>query len=153
MPLQPEDQVAKHEGTHGWSSRGFSGVPEAVDYSFDFTELWPRYTSFRRGGRSSSTCIPHVKLAPMSAPGPAGERQEHLDAAISFVGARQRRRLFRAFEILRVTWATGTFLYLPGFLKDHNMEAAAGCGKNLCGFSACWVWIPLELLVVHGVTD
>ena len=29
----------------------------------------------------------HVKLSPMSALGPAGERQEHLDATVSFAGA------------------------------------------------------------------
>ena len=31
----------------------------------------------------------------MSAPGPTGERQEHLDAIVAFAGAGQRRRLFR----------------------------------------------------------
>ena len=31
--------------------------------------------------------LPHVKLSPMSAPGPAGERQEHLDASVSLAGA------------------------------------------------------------------
>ena len=43
----------------------------------------------------------------MSAPGPAGERQEHLDAIVSFAGAGQRRRLFRGLDILTVKWATG----------------------------------------------
>ena len=43
----------------------------------------------------------------MSAPGRAGERQEHLDAIISFAGTGQRRRLFRVLDILTVKWATG----------------------------------------------
>ena len=34
---------------------GLSEVPEAVDKNIDSTELWPRCTSLRRGGRSSST--------------------------------------------------------------------------------------------------
>ena len=34
---------------------------------------------------------PHVKLAPMSAPEPTGERQYHLDAVVAFAGAGQRR--------------------------------------------------------------
>ena len=53
--------------------------------------------AMKEQGRSKTrmASLPHVKLAPMSAPGPTGERQEHLDAAISFAGAEQRRRLFR----------------------------------------------------------
>ena len=104
-----------------------------IGHRLDSTELWPRYTSFWRGGRSSSTCslgsggrykaargavreqgrsktgtasLPHVKLARMSAPGPTGERQEYLDAVISFVGAEQRRRIFRLLHTLKVKWAT-----------------------------------------------
>ena len=42
----------------------------------------------------------------MSAPDPTGERQEHLDAVISFAGAGQKRRMFRVLDILRVKWAT-----------------------------------------------
>ena len=49
--------------------------------------------------------LPHVKLSPMSAPGPTGERQEHLDAIVSFAGAGQRRRLFRGLDILTIKWA------------------------------------------------
>ena len=55
-------------------------------------------------------------------------------------------------ELVRNMWCV-----IVGFLKDHHMEVAAGCGKNLCGFSACWAWVPLEhrrtVLVVHEVTD
>ena len=43
----------------------------------------------------------------MGAPGPTGERQEHLDVIISFAGASQRRRLFRELDILAIKWATG----------------------------------------------
>ena len=36
----------------------------------------------------------------MSAPGPTGECQEHLDAIVSFAGVWQRRGLFRGLDIL-----------------------------------------------------
>ena len=39
--------------------------------------------------RTGIASLPHVKLSPMSGPGPTGERQEHLDAIVSFAGARQ----------------------------------------------------------------
>ena len=53
-------------------------------------------------GRSETgiASLPHVKLAAMSALGPTGERQEHLDAVVSFACAGQRRRLFRGLDIL-----------------------------------------------------
>ena len=46
--------------------------------------------------------LPHVKLASMSAPGPTGERQEHLDAITAFARAGQRRRLFQRLDILTI---------------------------------------------------
>ena len=54
--------------------------------------------------KTGTALLPHVKLAPVSAPGPTGERQEHLDVVISFAGAGQRRRLFRVLDILTVKW-------------------------------------------------
>ena len=43
----------------------------------------------------------------MSAPGPTGERQEHLDAVVAFARAAQRRRLFPGLDILTIKWTTG----------------------------------------------
>ena len=65
--------------------------------------------AMREQGRSKTgtASLPHVKLAPMSAPGPTGERQEHLDAVISFAGAGQRRRLFRGLDNVTIKWAVG----------------------------------------------
>jgi len=57
--------------------------------------------------RTSMAGIPYVKLAPLSAPGPTGDRQEHLDAIIDFAGAAHRRRLFRTLDKLTVRWAIG----------------------------------------------
>ena len=58
----------------------------------------------RERGRSKTGIAsqPHVKLAPMSAPGSTGQRQEHMDAVISFAGAGQRGRLFRLLDILTI---------------------------------------------------
>jgi hypothetical protein len=51
--------------------------------------------------------MPQVKVAPLSAAGPSGDRQEHLDAILSFAGGGQRRRLMRAIDSLTVRWAIG----------------------------------------------
>ena len=56
--------------------------------------------------RTGVASLPHVKLSPVSAPGPAGEWQEHLDAVVSFAGGCQRRRLFRELTFT-IIWATG----------------------------------------------
>ena len=49
--------------------------------------------------------------------------------------------------------AKAMWCVIAGFVKDHHMEAAASCGKDPCGSSACWAWVPLEhkeaVLVVH----
>ena len=65
--------------------------------------------------------LPHVKLSPLSAPGPTGERQEHLDAIVSFAGAGQRRRLFRGLEILTIKWATGDLREECRFLLNTQL--------------------------------
>ena len=52
--------------------------------------------------RTGVASLPHVNLSPMSAPGPTGERQEHLDAVVSFAGAGQKRRLFRGLDIIKL---------------------------------------------------
>ena len=49
--------------------------------------------------------IPWVRLPPLSAPGPTGERQEHLDDVMNGAGVSQRRRLTRALDDLTVRWA------------------------------------------------
>ena len=69
--------------------------------------------TMREQGRSKTgiALLSHVQLAPMSAPGLTGERQEHLDVIIAFAGAGQRRRLFRILDIT-VKWAN-----CP---QDHN---------------------------------
>jgi hypothetical protein len=65
--------------------------------------------AMREVGRNKTgqASLPHVRLAPLSAPGPTGDRQEHLDAVVDLAGAGQRRRLFRALDQLTVRWAIG----------------------------------------------
>ena len=84
----------------------------------------------REQGRSKTgtASLPHVTLAPMSAPGSTVERHEHLDAIFSFAAARQRRRLFRRLDTFTIRWATGDLLVecrfllntQPTFLKNEK---------------------------------
>ena len=107
--------------TRGWSSSGFSRMPEELDYSLGSIDLWQRKTSLWHGVRSSGTCSLEWRqiqdsswrtektraqqngncVAPTCQIGPTGERQEHL------AGAGQRRRLFRVLDIFTVERATG----------------------------------------------
>ena len=77
-------------------------------------------SALREHGRSNAgiPSLPHVKLSPMSA---TGERQEHLDAIVSFSGAGQRRRLFRGLDILTIKWATGDLPEECRFLLNTQM--------------------------------
>ena len=59
----------------------------------------------RRPGEHPS--IPWAKIAPLSAAGPSGDRQEHLDDCLAGAGVSQKRRLTRALDELTVRWATG----------------------------------------------
>ena len=51
----------------------------------------------RRTGLAS---LPHVKIAPRSAPSPTRERQEHLDASTAFAEPAQRPHLFQEIAFL-----------------------------------------------------
>ena len=76
----------------------------------------------REQRRSSGIAsLPHVKLARMSAPGPTGERQEHVDAIVSFAGAGHRRRLFRELDIFTTKWATGDLPEERRFLLNAQL--------------------------------
>ena len=70
-------------------------------------------SAMREQGRSNTgiASLLHVKMSPMSALGPTGEWQEHLDAIVSFAGAGLRRRLFQGLDIFTIKWAMGD---LPG---------------------------------------
>ena len=120
-----------HEGARVWSSGGFSRMPEELDtgliprssgqgtYSSGAEGAQAARAAWGGGGykaargavreqgrsKTGTASLPHVKLAPMRAPGATGERQEHLDAVIPFAGAGQRRRLFRGLDILTIKWA------------------------------------------------
>jgi len=59
----------------------------------------------RQGGGPPG--IPWVRLAPLSAPGPSGERQEHLDDIMGSAGFRHKRRLRRVLDELTVLLAVG----------------------------------------------
>ena len=115
-----------HEGIGRWCCAGLSGLSQELDHSPHSAEFGHWNSSHQRGvcrcgpnrlvwratqtgaerdegGRSKTgiSSLLHVKLPPMSAPRPPTERQEHLDAIVSFAGAGQRRRLFRALTFSR----------------------------------------------------
>ena len=72
--------------------------------------------------RTGIASLPHIKLSLMSAPGPTCERQEHLDAVVSFAGAGQRRCLFQAL----------TFSRSSGPLETHRKSAASCSTLSRC---------------------
>lgn len=76
----------------------------------------------REAGRTpgSRAQIPWAKLAPLSAPGPSGDRQEYLDDMLNGCGARSRRRLIRARDSLTVCWATNNLLECCAWM--HNTQ-------------------------------
>ena len=67
----------------------------------------------------------------MSAPGPAGERQEHLDATVSFAGAGQRRLFLRGLDILTIKWTTGDLPEECRFLLDTQLMFLKDKGPDL----------------------
>ena len=132
------------ERTRGWCSARLGRLSEELGYSLDSAELglWNsshqcgmqrvllgevaaarQRSATREQGRSKTgiASLPHVRLALMSAPGPTGERQEHLDAIISFAGAGQRRRLFRGRDVLLIKWAIGDLPEGCRFLNTQLM--------------------------------
>ena len=119
-------------------SSGIGTQPTSVECAEAARIAWSggRYklarSAMREQGRSKSGIASplHVKLSPMSAPGPTGERREHLDAIVSFTGAGQKRRLFQGLDILTVKWVTGD---LPGecrFLLNTQHVPEEGEGPD-----------------------
>ena len=71
--------------------------------------------------RTGIASLPHFRLKPLSAPGPTGDRQEHLDAITDFPGAGQRRKVFRALDTLTVRWAIGDLPDCCRWLLDTQL--------------------------------
>ena len=88
-PIGPYETSAAM--AHAWGG----GDPDAAR-----SEL--RQAGKRPGGPPK---LPWAHLSPLTAPGPSGERQEHLDDVLDAAGPRQRRRLVRALDTLAVLWA------------------------------------------------
>ncbi len=65
-------------------------------------------TEMRNAGQQlgGNPSIPWVRLAPLSAPGPSGDRQEHLDDVLNCAGVSCRRKLTRCLDELTVRWAS-----------------------------------------------
>ena len=85
-PQETSDAMA-----HAWGGGDPGAVREAL-----------RRAGKRPGGPPE---LPWAHLSPLTAPGPSGERREHLDVVLDAAGPRQRRRLVRALDTLAVLWA------------------------------------------------
>ena len=107
-------------GTHSTSAE----CTEAARTAWGGGRYKPARSAMTEQGRriTGIASQPHVKLSPMSAPGPAGDRQGHLDAIVSFAGAGQGRCLFRGLDILTIKFATGDLPEECRFLMFLNKE-------------------------------
>ena len=127
-PRRPGDPSAKPRRTRGWSSTRLGRLPKNWNTAqiprisrtgthshqcrvyrgsaWCFSR-WKTQGSAKRdeGGRQQQhryRVTAACQTGAQSAPGPTGERQEHVDAIISFAGAGQGRRLFRSLDILTI---------------------------------------------------
>ena len=116
----------------GWRSCcGHGRTQEAMDCSSDspkFSQVWESHRNRTNSGgacsverrqvQRSEKCFERTRpqqngcsvasacqTGAHECPWAMGERQEHLDAVVAFVGAGQRRRMFRVLDILTVKWA------------------------------------------------
>ena len=65
--------------------------------------------------------LPRVSLPNLTAPGPSGERPEHLSDCLSANCAGPKRRLRRALDAFTVQWATGTVCNDARWLLNTSM--------------------------------
>ena len=65
--------------------------------------------------------LPLTRLPALSAPGPSGDRQEHLDDILRSCGPAVRGRLMRALDELTVRWAAGTLPDACRWLLDTQL--------------------------------
>ena len=127
--------------------RGLSGLPQGLDHSPHPAEFGHWNSSLRcgvcrcgpnrlgwralqtgaerdEGARSKQNryrfVFPRHTVA--NECGPCGERQEHLNASVSFTGAAQRRRFFQGLDILTIKWATGTLARRVPLPPEHAID-------------------------------
>ena len=65
--------------------------------------------------------LPMLPRLPATAPGPSGERQEHLDDILKSCGPAVEERLMRALDQLTVRWAVGTLPDACRWLLDTQL--------------------------------
>ena len=61
------------------------------------------------------------KFPPLTAPGPTGERPEHLELALSEAGYRSRKRLLKALDVLTAQWAVGGITDHAAWMLDTQL--------------------------------
>ena len=110
--------------------------------------------AMREVGRQKTglASLPHVKIAPMSAPGPSGDRQEHLDSIVDFAGAGQRRKLFRALDQLTVRWAIDDLPDCCRWLLNTQVFFLRKDRDLKCKFFNDEDWTALDNVTNQGAT-
>ena len=86
----------------------------------------------------------YVNLSPVSSPGPTVEREEQLDAIVSFAGA-GRWRMFWGLDILTIMWVTRE-PWLPCSGRERFGLRACICDEETSPTAvACCDWRPCLL--------
>ena len=80
-------------------------------------------------------------MAPLSAPGPTGERQEHLDDCLEGAGVSHRRRLTRCLDDLTVAWATNTLPPTCRWLLNTQAIFLVKDKEPTCKYSDDEAWL------------
>lgn len=103
------DLVPRHEGATSPCTRQEESAL-GPDFAWGRAVFTEALKEMRQAGRrpGSHDGIPWARLAPWRAPGPSGDRQEHLDDMLQHAGASVRRRLVRVLDELTVRWAINT---------------------------------------------
>eukprot|EP00973_Karenia_brevis_P070864 9850187-Karenia_brevis.AAC.1 len=96
--------------------------------------------------------LPFVALPSLTAPGPTGERPEHLRDCLAHNHASARRRFLKALEALTVQWASGMASPEARWLLNTSLTwLKKGQETQLPEEDAMWLAdVPEELLENEG---
>eukprot|EP00973_Karenia_brevis_P094219 12421357-Karenia_brevis.AAC.1 len=95
-----------------------------------------------------------VSLPSLTAPGPTGERPEHLRDCLSMHHVSGRRRLLRALDALTVQWAAGSVTNEARWLLNTSLTwLKKGAEVHLPEDDAVWLSDVLENLLQDGDSD
>ena len=112
---------------HGWGRGQFQAAKSAMIQESDCLE----------GHRPT---LPRISLPNLTAPGPTGERPEHLKDCLSANCAGPKRRLRRALDAFTIQWATGAVSNDARWLLNTSMFwLKKEAGVDLKDEDAAWL--------------